>query len=175
MAILPILEIPDPVLRDISVPVEGIDAALTTLIADMFDTMYDAPGIGLAAIQIGVPKRLMVIDLQEEEDADGKPVRHPRVFINPVLSEPSEDISVYNEGCLSIPEYYAEVTRPASIRAQWMDETGQTHDARLDGMLATCVQHEIDHLDGVLFTDHLSKLKRDMAMKKVMKSQRLRR
>lgn len=175
MAILPILEIPDPVLRDISVPVEGIDAALTTLIADMFDTMYDAPGIGLAAIQIGVPRRLMVIDLQEAEDADGKPVRQPRVFINPVLSEPSEEISVYNEGCLSIPDYYAEVTRPASIRAQWMDETGTAHDERLDGMLATCVQHELDHLDGVLFTDHLSKLKRDMAMKKVMKSQRMRR
>jgi peptide deformylase len=175
MAILPILEVPDPVLREISKPVDGIDDALKTLIADMFETMYDAPGIGLAAIQIGVAKRLMVIDLQEVEDADGKPVRNPRVFINPVLTEPSEELSVYNEGCLSIPEYYAEVTRPASVRAQWMDETGAAHDQRIDGMLATCVQHEMDHLEGVLFTDHLSKLKRDMAMKKVLKVQRLRR
>jgi peptide deformylase len=175
MAILPILEIPDPVLRDISVPVAVDDADLPRLIADMFDTMYDAPGIGLAAIQVGVPKRLMVIDLQEEEDEEGKPVRHPRVFINPVLSEPSEERSVYNEGCLSIPEYYAEVARPASVRAQWTDEAGAAHDERIDGMLATCVQHELDHLDGVLFTDHLSKLKRDMALKKVLKGQRLRR
>lgn len=175
MAILPILEIPDPLLREISQPVDGIDDALKTLITDMFETMYDAPGIGLAAIQIGVPKRLMVIDLQEEEDADGKPVRNPRVFINPVLTEPSDACSSYNEGCLSIPEYYAEVVRPASVRAQWMDEKGVSHDMRIDGMLATCVQHEMDHLEGVLFTDHLSKLKRDMAIKKVAKVQRLRR
>ena len=175
MAILEILEIPDPLLREISAPVEQIDAETHILIADMFETMYDAPGIGLAAIQVGVPKRLMVIDLQEEEGEDGKPVRNPRVFINPVLTEPSEDVSVYNEGCLSIPEYYAEVTRPASIRAQWTDEKGADHDERIEGMLATCLQHEMDHLEGVLFTDHLSKLKRDMAMKKVLKSQRLRR
>jgi peptide deformylase len=175
MAILPILAIPDPLLRDISLPVVADDPDLPRLIADMFDTMYDAPGIGLAAIQVGVAKRLMVIDLQEEEGEDGKPVRQPRVFINPVLSEPSEELSAYNEGCLSIPEYYAEVTRPASVRATWTDEHGAGHDERIDGMLATCVQHELDHLDGVLFTDHLSKLKRDMAMKKVLKSQRLRR
>jgi peptide deformylase len=175
MAILPILEIPDPLLREISKPVDGIDDGLKTLIADMFETMYDAPGIGLAAIQVGVPKRVLVIDLQEAEDAEGKPIRNPRVFINPVLTEPSEDCSVYNEGCLSIPEYYAEVTRPASIRAQWTDSDGGAHDERIGGMLATCLQHEMDHLEGVLFTDHLSKLKRDMAMKKVLKAQRLRR
>ncbi|GGE72597.1 peptide deformylase [Sphingomonas prati] len=175
MAILPILEIPDPILRDISAPVAPDDASLPQLIADMFETMYDAPGIGLAAIQIGVAKRVMVIDLQEEQDEDEKPIRQPRVFINPVISEPSEEVSAYNEGCLSIPEYYAEVIRPASVRAQWTDETGATHDERIDGMLATCVQHEMDHLNGVLFTDHLSKLKRDMALKKVLKGQRLRR
>ena len=119
MAILPILEIPDPRLRQVSKPVEAVDDALRTLIDDMFETMYDAPGIGLAAIQVGAPKRLMVVDLQEETDAEGKPIRRPMVFINPVLSEPSEEKRTYNEGCLSIPEYYAEVERPASVRAVW--------------------------------------------------------
>jgi peptide deformylase len=175
MAILPILEAPDPRLRVISAPVEHVDDALRTLIADMFETMYDAPGIGLAAVQVGVAKRLLVIDLQEEEDEEGKPVRNPRVFINPELFDPSADLNVYNEGCLSVPEQYAEVERPATIHARWIDEQGECHETQLDGLLATCLQHEMDHLEGVLFIDHLSRLKRDMVLKKLEKARRLKR
>ena len=174
MAILPILEAPDPRLRTKSIPVETVDDALRTLIADMFDTMYDAPGIGLAAIQVGVPQRLLVIDLQEEEDAEGKPVRNPRVFINPEIYDPSEDLSVYSEGCLSVPEQFADVERPAIIRARWLDADGKQHDEQIDGLLATCLQHEMDHLEGILFIDHLSRLKREMLMRKLKKAQRAR-
>ncbi|MBU0775041.1 MAG: peptide deformylase [Alphaproteobacteria bacterium] len=168
MAILPILEAPDPRLRTISTPVESIDDDLQRLIDDMFDTMYDAPGIGLAAIQVGVPKRVLVMDLQEpESDAeDAPPVKKPMVFINPEILKESEDLSVYNEGCLSVPDQYAEVERPATIRASWMDRDGRIHEEQLDGLLATCLQHEMDHLEGVLFIDHLSRMKRDMLMKK---------
>ena len=169
MAVLPIIEIPDPRLRKVSEPVGAFDADLKRLIADMFETMYDAPGIGLAAIQVGVPKRLMVIDLQEE----GEGVRNPRVYVNPVFSEPSEEVSLYNEGCLSIPEQYAEVSRPASIRLQWQDADGAQHDERVDGLLATCLQHENDHLEGIVFTDHLSRMKRDMVLKKLEKQRKL--
>ncbi|ABQ70389.1 peptide deformylase [Rhizorhabdus wittichii] len=174
MAIRLILEAPDPRLRTISTPVEAVDDELRALIADMFETMYDAPGIGLAAIQVGVPKRVLVIDLQEEEDAEGKPIRHPRVFINPELFDPSEEQSVYNEGCLSVPEQYAEVERPAVIHARWLDEQGAKHEERLEGLLATCLQHEMDHLEGILFIDHLSRLKREMVMKKLEKARRAR-
>jgi peptide deformylase len=175
MAIRPILEAPDPRLRAKSVPAEGgVDEDLRVLIADMFDTMYDAPGIGLAAIQIGVPKRVLVIDLQEEDDDEGKPVRNPRVFINPELFDPSEDYSVYNEGCLSVPDLFAEVERPAVVHARWIDETGERHEERLEGMIATCLQHEMDHLEGILFIDHLSRLKRDMMLKKLEKARRAR-
>jgi peptide deformylase len=169
MAILPIIEAPDPRLRVISQAVEAVDDDLRTLIADMFETMYAAPGIGLAAVQVGVPKRVLVIDLQEEEDPEGKPVRDPRVFINPEIVDPAEDWSVYNEGCLSVPEQYAEVERPESCRARWMDLDGNQHDERIDGMLATCLQHEMDHLEGILFIDHLSRLKRDMILRKLAK------
>lgn len=172
MALLPILEAPDPRLRTISAPVEAVDDDLRALIADMFETMYDAPGIGLAAIQVGVPKRLLVMDLQEKEDPEGKPVRRPMVFINPELFDPSEEHSVYNEGCLSVPDQYADVERPAVIHARWQDEHGVAHEERLDGLLATCLQHEIDHLEGILFIDHLSRLKRDMVMKKLEKARR---
>ncbi|KKC26928.1 peptide deformylase [Sphingomonas sp. SRS2] len=175
MAIHPILEAPDPRLRTISTPVDGVDDALRTLIEDMFETMYDAPGIGLAAIQIGVPKRVLVIDLQEEEDEEGKPIRNPRVFVNPELFDPSEDYSVYNEGCLSVPDQYAEVERPALVHARWLDEKGEKHEEKLEGLLATCLQHEMDHLEGVLFIDHLSRLKRDMVLKKLDKARRARR
>jgi len=183
MAIRPIIEAPDPRLRVVSEPVAAVDDELRALIADMFETMYDAPGIGLAAIQIGVPKRVLVIDLQEredgadapEDDANEAPVRNPRVFINPELYEPSEDYSVYNEGCLSVPDYYAEVERPARIHARWLDEHGQAHDEPIEGMLATCLQHEMDHLEGVLFIDHLSRLKREMALKKLEKARRQKR
>lgn len=174
MAILPIIETPDPRLRTISTPVETIDEALQTLIDDMFETMYDAPGIGLAAIQVGVPKRLLVIDLQEpESDEEGaKPVRRPMVFINPQILDGSQERSVYNEGCLSVPEQYAEVERPARIKASWMDRTGRIHEQELDGLLATCLQHEMDHLEGILFIDHLSRLKRDMVLKKLAKARK---
>jgi len=175
MAILPILEAPDPRLRTISKPVEGVDDDLRVLIADMFETMYDAPGIGLAAVQVGVPKRVLVIDLQEQEDEEGKPIRKPLVFINPELFDPSEELSVYNEGCLSVPEQYAEVERPAVIHARWLDEKGATHEERIEGMLATCLQHEMDHLEGILFIDHLSRLKREMVMKKLEKARKQKR
>jgi peptide deformylase len=169
MAILPILEAPDPRLRVISQPVDGVDDDLRTLIADMFETMYDAPGIGLAAIQVGVPKRVLVIDLQEAEGEDGKPIRTPLVFINPEIVDPAEEWSVYNEGCLSVPDQYAEVERPIGCRARWLDLDGKQHDERIEGMLATCLQHEMDHLEGILFIDHLSRLKRDMILRKLAK------
>ena len=184
MAILPIIEIPDPRLKQLSDPVEHFDEDLRNLVADMFETMYYAPGIGLAAVQVGVPVRLLVIDLQpEDEDAEPEVCtaheghhhthrpfkKEPRVFINPVLSEPSEEVTVYNEGCLSVPEIYAEVERPARIRAAWQDLDGKHHDEVIDGMLATVLQHEIDHLEGIVFIDRISRLKRQMAIKKLEK------
>ena len=174
MAIRPIIETPDPRLRTISTPVEAIDDELQTLIDDMFETMYNAPGIGLAAIQVGVPKRVLVIDLQEPEsdEEDAPAVKRPRVFINPKIIEGSDEHSVYNEGCLSVPDQYAEVERPASIRASWMDRDGRIHEEQLDGLLATCLQHEMDHLEGVLFIDHLSRLKREMLLKKLNKARK---
>ena len=169
MAIRPIFETPDPVLRQISKPVEVFDDELKTLIADMFDTMYHAPGIGLAAVQVGVPIRLLVMDLQEPEEEDGDPVRDPKVFINPEILWSSEITVPYTEGCLSVPDQYAEVLRPDRIRVRWRDENGGTHEDELEGLLAVCLQHEMDHLEGVLFIDHLSKLKRDMVLKKLAK------
>ncbi|UZK67199.1 peptide deformylase [Sphingomonas sp. M1-B02] len=172
MAVLQILEVPDPRLRLISTPVDTVDDEVRTLVADMFDTMYDAPGIGLAAIQVGVPKRVVVMDLQEEEDEEGKPIRQPRVFINPEILEPSEELSVYTEGCLSIPDQFADIERPASCRVTWLDEKGEPHDERFDGLLATCIQHEMDHLEGIVFLDHISRLKRDMILKKLAKARK---
>jgi len=172
MAILPIIETPDPRLRLVSEPVTVVDDALRQLIDDMFETMYDAPGIGLAAIQVGVPKRVLVIDLQEPDEETGEPVRNPRVFINPELFDPSEDSNVYNEGCLSVPDQYAEVVRPIEVRARWLDRDGVAQEEALDGLLATCLQHEMDHLEGILFIDHLSRMKRDMVLKKLEKARR---
>jgi peptide deformylase len=169
MAIRRIYETPDAILRQISKPVETFDDELKTLVADMFETMYDAPGIGLAAVQVGVPIRLLVIDLQEPEEEGGDPVRDPRVFINPEILWHSDTEVPYTEGCLSVPEQYAEVMRPDRIRARWQDETGKTYEQELDGLLAVCLQHEMDHLNGVLFIDHLSRLKRDMVLKKLAK------
>ena len=169
MAILPIIETPDPRLRAVSKPVETVDAELQALIDDMFETMYAAPGIGLAAIQVGVPKRLLVIDLQEEEDEEGKPIKAPRVFINPEILESSDEQQVYSEGCLSIPDQYADVERPAVIRARWQDREGKVHEEQLEGLLAICLQHEMDHLEGILFIDHLSRLKRELVLKKLAK------
>jgi peptide deformylase len=172
MAIRPIFETPDPVLRQISRPVETFDDDLKTLISDMFETMYHAPGIGLAAVQVGVPIRLLVMDLQEPadpEDPESPPVKEPRVFINPEILWASEATVPYTEGCLSVPDQYAEVFRPDRIRAKWQDEKGGTHEKELDGLLAICLQHEMDHLEGILFIDHLSRLKRDMVLKKLAK------
>jgi peptide deformylase len=173
MAILPIIEAPDPRLKTVSTPVEVVGAELQTLIDDMFETMYDAPGIGLAAIQVGVPKRLLVIDLQEKDEETEQTIREPLVFINPEILEESEELTVYNEGCLSVPEQYADVARPSVIKAKWLDRDGKVHIEELDGLLATCLQHEMDHLEGILFIDHLSKLKRDMVIKKLIKLRRL--
>ncbi len=186
MAILPILEVPDPRLKTISTPVEVFDNDLRTLIHDMFETMYDAPGIGLAAIQVGVAKRALVIDLQEPDDSadpedcgdhgcghDHRPVkRNPRVFINPVILDPSLDNASYSEGCLSVPDQYADVERPALIRARWQDLDGNFHEEKMDGLMATCLQHEMDHLEGILFIDHLSRLKRQMVLKKLEKQRK---
>jgi peptide deformylase len=183
MAILPIIETPDARLRVISKPVAEVTDAHRALIADMFETMYDAPGIGLAAVQVGVAERILVIDLQRradglpddaevEEDAEPKLVRDPKVFINPVVTWESDEVSVYSEGCLSVPDQYADVDRPARVRVSWLDETGAAHDEELDGLLATCLQHEMDHLDGILFIDHLSRLKREMLLKKLEKARR---
>ena len=169
MAILPIVEVPDPRLRQISTPVDKVDDALRGLVADMFETMYDAPGIGLAAIQVGVPKRVLVIDLQEPEEEGGQPVRDPRVFINPEILTTSDQEVPYTEGCLSIPDQYADVDRPHRIKARWLDERGVSHEEEIDGLLAVCLQHEMDHLNGVLFIDHLSRLKREMVLKKLTK------
>jgi peptide deformylase len=172
MAIRRIYETPDPVLRQISKPVETFDYALKTLVSDMFETMYAAPGIGLAAVQVGEPIRLLVIDLQEPKDPDDPEspiVKDPRIFINPEILWHSDHEVPYTEGCLSVPEQYAEVMRPDKIRARWQDETGKAFEEEIEGLLAVCLQHEMDHLEGVLFIDHLSRLKRDMVLKKLAK------
>src|SRR6478736_205522 len=172
MAIRRIYETPDAILRQISKPVETFDDELKTLVEDMFETMYDAPGIGLAAVQVGVPIRLLVIDLQEPEEEGGEPVRDPRVFINPEILWASDTEVPYTEGCLSVPEQYAEVMRPDRILARWQDERGEKHEMEIEGLLATCLQHEMDHLEGILFIDHLSRLKRDMVLKKLAKARK---
>ena len=171
MAVLEILEVPHPGLRAVAKPVAAVDDGVRKIVADMFDTMYDARGIGLAATQVGIEQRIVVIDLQETEGEgeEAKPVRKPLVYINPELISVSEEVSSYSEGCLSIPEQYAEVERPARCTARWLDEQGGSHEGEFDGLLATALQHEIDHLNGVLFIDHISRLKRDMVLKKLAK------
>ena len=165
MAKRDILILPDPTLRLTSEPVTAIDNSLRALIDDMFETMYDAPGIGLAAIQIGVPKRIVTMDLAKKDEE-----KEPQVFINPQIVWHSEEKSTYEEGCLSIPEYYEEVTRPKAVKVKYLDRNGKEHEVEADGLLATCLQHEIDHTNGILFIDHISKLKRDMVMKKFKKA-----
>jgi len=172
MALLPIVEVPDPRLKQISAPVAEVDDEIRALIADMFETMYAAPGIGLAAVQVGVPKRVLVIDLQEPEEEGGEPVRDPRVFINPEVVTHSDREVPYTEGCLSVPDQYAEVDRPDRIRARWLDERGVAHEEEIDGLLAVCLQHEMDHLEGILFIDHLSRLKREMILRKIAKARK---
>jgi len=172
MAILPIIEVPDPRLRQVSTPVEAVDDGVRALIADMFETMYAAPGIGLAAVQVGVPRRILVIDLQEPEEEGGEPVRDPRIFVNPEIVTHSDREVPYTEGCLSVPDQYGEVDRPDRIRARWLDEQGAAHEEEIEGLLAVCLQHEMDHLEGILFIDHLSRLKREMILRKIAKARR---
>jgi len=174
MSVLPIIEIPDAILRQHSQPVESVSDDIQALIRDMFETMYKAPGIGLAAVQVAVPRRLVVIDLQdpESDEEDAQPVRRPHVFINPEILHASDAHKIYNEGCLSIPDQYAEVERPDIVRARWIDEHGQQQEGEFGGLMSVCLQHEIDHLDGILFIDHISRLKRDMLVRKVLKARK---
>lgn len=162
--IRPLVILPDPILRQLSKPVERIDDDMRRFADDMLETMYDAPGIGLAAIQIGEPRRMVVIDLAKEDQP-----KEPHVFINPEIVAAGDGISVYEEGCLSIPEYYAEVERPDTVTVKYLDRDGTEQLMVADGLMATCLQHEIDHLNGVLFIDHISKLKRDMVVRKFKK------
>jgi peptide deformylase len=169
MAILPIIELPDPRLRLVSEPVGAVDAAVRKLMDDMLDTMYEAPGIGLAAIQVAVAKRVLVMDVAREDEP-----KQPLCLANPEIVWSSEDKNVYQEGCLSIPEYYEDVERPKQVRVRYLDRDNKVQELEADGLLATCVQHEIDHLNGVLFIDYLSRLKRERVVKKFAKAARQR-
>ena len=174
MSRLPIIEIPDPILRSVSEPVERFDDDLRGLISGMFETRYAAPGIGLAAVQVAVPRRLLVIDLQEPEsdEEDAPAVKNPHVFINPEVLHSSDARKAYTEGCLSIPDQYAEVERPDIVRLRWQDDQGKAHEGEFDGLMSVCLQHEVDHLNGVLFIDHISRLKRDILIKKLTKARK---
>lgn len=187
MALKPLVIIPDKVLRTKSEPVAKITPEIRKLVEDMFDTMYDAPGIGLAAVQVGVLQRVVTMDLGkrkhegdarspeeelEQEEEDVEEAKDPRVFINPEITWSSEETSSYEEGCLSIPDIHEEVIRPARVRVKFLDLDGKQHEEEADGLYATCIQHEIDHLNGVLFIDHISKLKRDRIVKKFTKAKK---
>lgn len=162
MAVHPILTVPDPRLKLVSKPVSGVDDDLRTLMDDMVETMYAADGIGLAAIQIGIDKRVIVMDLSENRDA-------PRYFVNPVITPLTEETKPYNEGCLSIPEVYEQIERPARVKVEYLDYDGNKREEIAEDLFAVCIQHEMDHLEGVLFIDYLSRLKRDRAVKRVQK------
>lgn len=164
MTIRPLIILPDPVLRQVSKPIERVDEGVRKFAGDLLETMYDAPGIGLAGIQVGEPLRMLVIDLAKE----GEP-KAPQIFINPEILAQSDERSAYEEGCLSIPDYYAEVERPATVRVKYVDLDGKEKEVEAEGLLATCLQHEVDHLNGVLFIDHISKLKRDIVVRKFRK------
>ncbi len=164
MTIKTLIILPDPVLRQTSKPIETVDERVKRLADDMLETMYDAPGIGLAAIQVGEPLRMLVIDVAKEGED-----KTPRIFLNPEILGHSEERNVYEEGCLSIPDYYAEVERPATVTVRYLGLDDKLHEETADGILATCLQHEIDHLNGVLFIDHISKLKKNMVVKKFIK------
>jgi peptide deformylase len=168
MAVRTILTLPDPRLRRVCAPVATIDASIHALMDDMLATMYAAPGIGLAAIQIAVPKRVIVLDVAKREDENAAP--EPLCIVNPEILWTSDELSLYQEGCLSIPEFFEEVERPARVRARYTDLHGRAQEIEADGLLATCLQHEIDHLNGILFIDHLSRLKRDRITRKFAKT-----
>ncbi|MBS1180253.1 MAG: def [Proteobacteria bacterium] len=165
MSTRPLVILPAPQLRLTSAPVASVDDGVRKLAEDMLDTMYAAPGIGLAAVQVGEMNRLITIDVSHDENA-----KEPRVFVNPQILWKSEDLSIYEEGCLSIPDFYEEVERPARVRVRYTNLAGEPEEIEADGLLATCLQHEIDHLDGVLFIDHISRLKRDRVTKKFAKA-----
>jgi peptide deformylase len=165
MALREIIVLPDKRLRQVSDPVKAVDAEVRTLVDDMFETMYKAPGVGLAAIQVGVPRRIVTVDTAKKDEP-----KQPQVFINPEIVWSSDEKSTYEEGCLSIPEYYEEVERPTQVKVRFMGLDGKTQEVEADGLLATVLQHEIDHINGVLFIDHISKLKRDRVIKKFTKA-----
>ena len=188
MAIRPIVEVPDPRLRQISSPVEEVTDEVRELVSDMFETMYDAPGIGLAAVQVGDTRRIIVMDLGDKDvpgEAPGEDAtdearaayeearRNPRYFVNPEILWSSDELFQYEEGCLSVPDVYDAVERPARVRIRYMDYAGKAVEEECDGLYAVCIQHEMDHLEGVLFIDHLSRLKRERAVARVKKAARL--
>lgn len=164
MAILPIVTVPDPLLKKVSEPVDKVDDKLRVFLDDMLETMYAAPGIGLAAVQVGKLWRILVIDIAPEDEEP-----NPMYFINPVITWTSEELNSYNEGCLSIPEQYADVERPAECKVDFIDYDGVEKEIHADGLLATCIQHEMDHLNGIVFIDYLSKIKRGIYVRKVKK------
>jgi peptide deformylase len=167
MALLPIIVAPDPRLKQVAKPVDKVDAEVRRLMDDMLETMYKAPGIGLAAPQVGVLKRVIVVDIAREDE---KP--QPLRMANPELIAVSDEDAVYNEGCLSLPEHYADVTRPAAIKVRYLDHENEIRELEADGLLATCIQHEMDHLEGILFVDHLTALKRNMILRKLLKAKK---
>ncbi|MEM9168741.1 MAG: peptide deformylase [Pseudomonadota bacterium] len=168
MAVLEILTAPDARLREVSKPVDAVDDALRALMDDMLETMYAANGIGLAAIQVGVPKRVIVMDLAREDDEPA-----PRYFVNPTILDPADELAPYEEGCLSVPEFFEEVERPARCVVEYLDYDGTPQRLEAEGLLAVCIQHEMDHLNGVLFIDHISRLKRERILKRLKKERRL--
>ena len=168
MAVRDIIKLPEPILKTVSAPLPAVTEELRRLVGDMFDTMYAAPGIGLAAVQIGVPKRIVVTDVAKDEEPSS-----PLCFVNPEVVWQSEETTEYEEGCLSIPEVYDKVVRPAEVRVRYMDLEGEEQEMHCTGLLATCIQHEIDHINGVLFIDHLTRLKRDRIVKKFIKAAKL--
>jgi peptide deformylase len=167
MALLPIITAPDPRLKQIAKPVEKVDADVRKLMADMLETMYAAPGIGLAAPQVGMLQRVIVLDLAREDEEP-----QPLKMANPEIVWVSDDDAIYNEGCLSLPEHYADVARPAKCKVRYLDEQNEIRMLEAEGLLATCVQHEIDHLEGILFVDHLTALKRNMILRKLLKAKK---
>jgi peptide deformylase len=168
MAVRGIIKLPDPILRLVSKPVKAVTAETRALMDDMLETMYEAPGIGLAAVQLGMALRVVTIDLAKEGEE-----RQPQFFVNPEIAWASETLSDYEEGCLSIPDYFELVTRPSEVKVKYLDRRGAARELACAGVLATCIQHEIDHLNGVLFIDHISRLKRDRVIKKFAKAKRL--
>ncbi|MFN9357636.1 MAG: peptide deformylase [Alphaproteobacteria bacterium] len=183
MTLRPILIAPDPRLKQVSEPVKEVTDDLRALMDDMLETMYDAPGIGLASIQIGVAKRILVIDVARPVDENGEDLeeptkeqilaaRKPMYFVNPEITWASDEMVACQEGCLTVPDLYEDVERPARVRVKFLDYHGKPQEIECEGLLAVCIQHEMDHLEGILFIDHLSSLKRNMMLKKLAKSRR---